>query len=112
MRKALRYAGLSACRKTNFGTSRTPSPTKAFTKNSQIVGAGVLDSPIIGVVWADAHISPIDQRNSTGRCGHRPLHFQFITYAANSNLGAFYFIRIYLFEISGIKILTVVQLIK
>ncbi len=99
MRKALRYAGLSACRKTNFGTSRTPSPTKAFTKNSQIVGA-------------DAHISPIDQRNITGRCGHRPLHFQFITYAANSDLGAFYFIRIYLFEISGIKILTVVQLIK
>ncbi len=102
MKKALQYAGLSACRKTNFGTSRTPSPTKAFTKNSQIVGA-------------DAHISPIDQRDSTGRCGHRPLHFlhfQFITYAANSDLGAFYFIRIYLFEISGIKILTVVQLIK
>ncbi len=32
--------------KNSFGTSRTPSPTKAFTKNSQIVGAGVLDSPI------------------------------------------------------------------
>ena len=29
----------SACRKTNFGTSKTPSPTKSFTKNSQIVGA-------------------------------------------------------------------------
>ena len=36
----------SGRRKTNFWTSRTPSPTKAFTKNSQIVGAGVLDSPM------------------------------------------------------------------
>ena len=51
MRKALRYAGLSVCRKTNFGTSRTPSPTKAFTKNSQIVGAGVLDSPFFTIIY-------------------------------------------------------------
>jgi hypothetical protein len=32
---------------------------------------------------ADAHISPLDQREGTGRCGRHPLHFQFIEYAAN-----------------------------
>ncbi len=41
----------SGRRKTNFGTSRTPSPTKAFTKNSQIVGAGVLDSPFFTIIY-------------------------------------------------------------
>ncbi len=67
-----------------------PAPTIWLFFVNAFVGDGVLDVPIIGVVGTDAHISPIDQRDSTGRCGHRPLHFQFITYAANSDLGAFY----------------------
>ena len=50
-KKGTQKSVLAVCRKTNFGTSRTPSPTKAFTKNSQIVGAGVLDSPFFTIIY-------------------------------------------------------------
>ena len=52
----------SGCRKTNFGTSRTPSPTKAFTKNSQIVGAGALNTCP----------SPLSLRDISPHCGESP----------------------------------------
>ena len=37
-------------------------------------------------VGADALVRPIDHREGTGRCGHRPLHFYFNAYAANYDL--------------------------
>ena len=45
-----------------------------------------IESVALIFVGADAHISPIDHREGTGRCGHRPLHFYFNAYAANYDL--------------------------
>ena len=51
-----------ACRKTNLVTSRTPSPTKLFTNNRQIVGAGALNTCP----------SPLSLRDISPHCGESP----------------------------------------